>query len=397
MDNRAGQILDVKILAIIVAIVIAILAIFFGIVVTRGIEPINGTASEISIQGQKSAKNFKLEKGVAAVGTMNGGLFYTVGNDKMLPIASIAKVITILVVLDAKSFDDETFIEMTAADVERWRKTVSENGSNLQVVKGQRLSMRQILDGIMLSSANNLSDGLAIWAFGSLADYRLAAEKWLAENSLENTKIGADASGLDPGTVSTAADLIKIGRLAMQNPILKQIVGQQTANFPRLGKIENMNRLIGVGGFTGIKTGTTEEAGDGLLFANEYNSETIIGVVLHQDGNEKRFSETKRFMNFVKNQLETLTLPAGSIAGYYSLPWGRVARVTVADEIKIMAWAGSEIKPEININPISEAFSKGDTVGEIVFGGKKSGLILVEDIEMPDAFWKLTNIDKLVF
>jgi len=372
-------------------------------VATRDIQPIEGTTIDVSLKSFKApAKDFVMDDGVMAVGTLEGGLKFTTDANTKYPIASIAKMITLLVVLDKKdSKTDEPeggpIVLMSAEDDARWWKTVAENGTNLKVVEGQQLSLRQIIEGIVLSSANNLADTLVIWAFGSFDEYKAVATKWLAEKGLKDTEIGADASGLDPGTISTTADLIKLGQLVMKNQTLREIVGLKTAVFPEIGEIENLNLLVGENGFIGIKTGSTVEAGDGLLFANKLDQEIIIGVVLGQKTNEMRFSEAERVMEFARTQVETLTLSAGSLIGRYSLPWSLMVKVVTDREIKCQVWFGDELKSKIKLDDINKEYQAGEGIGEVALCGKKAKLILDDKIIMPDAFWKVSNIDKLVF
>ena len=383
--------------------VFAVVAIVAGagiFVATREVTPIDGTNIGVTLKSFKSpSKNYKLDEGLMAVGTVSEGLKFMTGEDKAYPIASVAKVITALVVLEEKSIEKDggPKIPILSDDVARWFKTVNENGTNLKVNEGQQITLRQMLEGIILSSANNLADSLAIWAFGSFDKYHTAATDWLAKNGLDGTKIGTDASGLDPGTVSTAKDLITIGSLVMKNETLREIVGQKTAIFPEIGEITNQNRLLGENGFVGIKTGTTEEAGYCLLFANDYKGEIIIGVVLGQKDNNARYTEAERAFDFAKNQTETLVLPAGSVVGRYNLPWGLSVKIVSASEIKTLVWFGNELTSKVKIDPIDSAKQAGDKVGEITFGNQKSDLILDDDIKMPDVFWKISNINQLKF
>ena len=87
---------------------------------------------------------------------------------------------------------------------------------------------------------------MAIWAFGSLKNYSQAANQYLEDQGLVETHVGSDASGFNPSTTSTARDLVRIGELVMQDPVLKQIVGQSSASdFPVVNNIKNVNSLLG--------------------------------------------------------------------------------------------------------------------------------------------------------
>jgi D-alanyl-D-alanine carboxypeptidase (penicillin-binding protein 5/6) len=108
------------------------------------------------------------EQGTAAI-AMDGAVKASFNGDEVRAMASVAKVITALVVLEAKPLgvtDAGPNLTMTEADVARYDTAKSGGQSNLEVKVGQTITQRQMLDGVMLASANNLAESLAIWAFG---------------------------------------------------------------------------------------------------------------------------------------------------------------------------------------------------------------------------------------
>ena len=118
---------------------------------------------------------------------------------------------------------------ITQADVDIYNRYVAQDGSVVPVTVGEKITLYQMLQALMLPSANNIADSMAIWAYGSLQNYSLAANKYVAAHGMNITHIGSDASGLAPDTVGTAHDLVLLGKLAMEHPVLSAIVGQQTA------------------------------------------------------------------------------------------------------------------------------------------------------------------------
>lgn len=150
---------------------------------------------------------------------------------------------------------------------------------------GEQLSEYQMLEAMMLPSADNMADSLAIWAYGSLPAYQAAANQYLANHNINDTHVGVDASGLDPSTVSTAHDLVLLGEAAMQNAVLAEIVAKPSVNgFPLMGTISNTNTLLGQNGIVGAKTGNTDQAGGVFVFAANYNDAngqelSVVGAV----------------------------------------------------------------------------------------------------------------------
>src|SRR5690606_20404380 len=106
---------------------------------------------------------------------------------------------------------------------------------------------------------------------------------WLAKNELTSITV-VDTSGLDPRSTGTVDDIVRLGELALENPIVAQIVGTKSIQIHDIGTVENTNGLIGHDGVDGIKTGTLDSFGANLLFSSSIvvGSETIelVGVVL---------------------------------------------------------------------------------------------------------------------
>ncbi|MBO0861980.1 MAG: hypothetical protein J2P21_26510 [Chloracidobacterium sp.] len=108
------------------------------------------------------------------------------------------------------------------------------NGSEIsKALVGEQLSECQMLKAKLLPSANNMADSLAIWAYGSLQENSATANKFLGSHGLNGAHVDPDASGFNPSTVSTAPDMVRIGKLVMQNPALAEIVAKKSVSgFP---------------------------------------------------------------------------------------------------------------------------------------------------------------------
>jgi D-alanyl-D-alanine carboxypeptidase (penicillin-binding protein 5/6) len=205
-----------------------------------------------------------------------------------LPIGSIAKVMTALVVLHRKPMTGTgPTYTITDQDVGFYDQVIAENGSSLPVVSGEQFTERQLLLALLLPSANNIADTLAVWVAGS--ETAFVADLNAEAKTLGMTQTGfADASGFSPQTASTAADLVKLGRAALANPTLAALVAAQSAVMPDGSTIQNLDTdLTTVPGWLGIKTGSTSQAGGCFLFAADHPGPlgggpevTVVGAVL---------------------------------------------------------------------------------------------------------------------
>lgn len=213
-------------------IVLIVLVIYVVWALVRPLPPLApADASQLEV-GAPAGQLSWPPAGQAAVGIVGDTAIQTHGTQKPTPTASTAKLITALVVLEKKPLQpgqQGPVLTLDNDDVKLYKDNIAQDGSLVQVQAGEKISEYQVLQTIMLPSANNMADSLAIWAFGSLNNYSQAAHDYLQRHGLNETKVGNDASGLGPSTTSTASDLVKIGKLAMQNPVLAEIVAQPSA------------------------------------------------------------------------------------------------------------------------------------------------------------------------
>ena len=227
--------------------------------------------------------------GESAVGVVGHGVLATNGSQTARPTASTAKLITALTVLAKYPLQlgqSGPLLTMSRSDLAILSAYANLNGSRIsRMGVGEQLSEYQMLEAMMLPSADNMADSLAIWAYGSLPAYQAAANQYLTNHNINDTHVGVDASGLDPSTVSTAHDLVLLGEAAMQNAVLAGIVAKPSVSgFPLVGTITNTNTLLGQNGIVGVKTGNSDQAGGVFVFAANYNDAngqelTVVGAV----------------------------------------------------------------------------------------------------------------------
>lgn len=228
----------------------------------------------------------------AAVGVQDGGVIASQNDTKPRPIASIAKLITALAILEKHPLSNDEdmgpYIPITEADEQLYRDYVAKNGTVVLVKAGVPVPERDALEAMLLPSANNFADTTAIWAFGSLQNYHTYANAMLKRLGLNDTTVGVDASGLDPSTKSTASDLVRLGEIALKNPTIAHIVALPAANIPYAGDIPNYNVMVTKYGYTGLKPGESVEAGNTLLFSTDQTidgvNRTIVGAILGSEG-----------------------------------------------------------------------------------------------------------------
>jgi D-alanyl-D-alanine carboxypeptidase (penicillin-binding protein 5/6) len=341
--------------------------------------------------------------GIGAVGT--DGLLAASGSTEPVPIASISKIITTLVVLDAKPIDEGTdgaTLSFTSADVQIYNDYLAENGSVKAVAAGTTFTQREVIELLLVGSANNYAQSLVNWAFGSEEEYAVAANAWLTAHGLTSTSV-VDATGMSPSNVSTPQDLVKLGELALADSTVSTIIAQESVTVPRIGELSNTNKLLGVDGIDGIKTGTLDEAGACLLFSADVTVAgqdiTLVGVILGGPDHSVVNKDVRALLTSAEaGYHEVVLATAGQQFGTYSTEWGAQTPLVATEDRSTLVWSDTTVAATVSADAVTLA-DDGDDLGSVVFdvGGSEISIPLETSaaIEDPGAWWRLTNPSKL--
>ncbi len=336
------------------------------------------------------------KKGQAAVGALGYGVLAESKNQKPSPTASVAKVMLALAVLSKlplKLNEEGPMLQLTKADEMLYSTYLAKFGSVVEVKAGEQISEYNSLISTLLPSANNMADTLAIWAFGSVSNYVSYANNLAKSLNLNSTHI-ADASGFSPKTVSTAHDLVLLGQQALKNPVITQIVSKKSAKIAMIGEVKNTNRLLGINGITGIKTGNTDEAGGCYLVSTKTKLSTgqeitligaVMGAATMQDAmitSQPLFSQQKQFFQSRK------LVNNGQKIGYYQLPWGGQISAFASDDMYIFDWVGASATASVNLNNLNTS-AHNESVGYITYAGQKVFIKTDALPNQPSLKWRL--------
>ncbi len=179
------------------------------------------------------------------------------------PIASLTKLMTAHIVLTDHPLspgEDGPAITITSSDVDDYEQDAATDQSNIPVAVGEVLTERQVLEGLLVHSANNFADLLAVWDAGSISAFVQKMNAAATSLGMTHTTY-ADASGFSTQTVSSPADQLKVATLDMANPVVAQIVDHSTVTLPVSGTVGSFTPLVGLDGVVGVKSGFTTAAG----------------------------------------------------------------------------------------------------------------------------------------
>ncbi|MRW90715.1 peptidase S11 [Duganella sp. FT80W] len=213
-----------------------------------------------------------------------------------VPIASLTKLMTAMVVLDAKQDMDEK-IEIDRADVDMLKHSAS------RVPVGAELTRGDVLQLALMSSDNRAAASLGRTYPGGLPAFRMAVRAKIKALGLSQTVI-EEPTGLSPQNMSTATDLVKIATAASAYPDIRRITTDTKDVINIKGrKVEyhNTNRLVGAKGWdVGLsKTGYTEEAGRCLIMRFKSGGKNNTLVLLNAKANSARMMDALNIRRFI--------------------------------------------------------------------------------------------------
>lgn len=220
--------------------------------------------------------------------------------DAVLPIASITKVMTAMVVLDAGLSGTEV-LEVSEAD----RDTERHSSSRLPI--GSRLSRAELLNLALMSSENRAASALSRNYPGGQGAFVRAMNAKAAAIGMADSHF-SDPTGLSSGNVANARDLARMVRAASAYPLIRQYSTASEATVdlgPRQVTFRSTNRLIDDPAWEiGMqKTGYISEAGKCLVMQARIESRTMIIVLLDASGAQSRFADAQRLRRWMTDRL----------------------------------------------------------------------------------------------
>ena len=313
-------------------------------------------------------------EGEATVAVEGVGNLGSTGGQKPVPIASVAKVMTAYLTL--KQFPlapgaEGFHVRITRAEVNEEHERVALDQSTVEVRAGETLSERQLLEALMLPSANNIAALLAVHDAGSTDAFVRQMNATAKELGMSQTNY-TDPSGFEESTVSTASDQVKLARMAMRDPTFAAIVSKPSAQLPVVGRVLNYNELVGHDGYVGIKTGSDEAAGGCLLFAKEMtvggHTFTVLGAIFGQHDGElvsAALAGADRLADSVAAAVRPrVAIPAGTTVMTLENADGGTVPVKTARPLREIGWPGMRTPVHLSIGPPRRSASAGRTLGD---------------------------------
>jgi D-alanyl-D-alanine carboxypeptidase (penicillin-binding protein 5/6) len=264
---------------------------------------------------------------------------------------------------------------MTVADHQAWIEASEADESNIEVLAGEKLDERQLLQALMIPSANNIANYLAAWDAGSVPKFVAKMNATARALGLTHTSY-ADPSGFDPKSRSDAIDMARLASIAMENYELRWIVDEQSIHLPVAGEIWNLyNPAIGVDGIIGVKSGFTSLAQSNLVTAawrrvGDHRVLVISAVIDQPLSLYSDAQEDEALLNAAASELRaTAVVPGEAQVAQAEAAWNHTdAAVSIQSPAVVVGWPGMRLSLSLVPVPAGTAqgahgWPKGSTIG----------------------------------
>lgn len=294
-----------------------------------------------------------------------GEFAFTQNADVRRGMASTTKIMTALVAIEQGDTAAEIVIPPEAVGVE---------GSSLYLKAGEKMTLRDLLYGLLLQSANDAAEAIAVAVGGSVEGFADLMNAKAAQMGLTDTHFTNPHGLADENHYTTARELAEIAAEAMRQPLFREICGSRRAAIPNGegGKryLVNHNRLLFTyAGAVGVKTGFTKATGRCLVSAAQRDGVELIAVTL---GAPDDWRDHAAMLDYGFSAYERVTLAAaGQAFGVLPLLGGDEPDVEVCTpgEVSVVLprTRGSIVERIVLNRPRFAPVYAADTVGRVVW------------------------------
>lgn len=329
-------------------------------------------------------------------------------DDGSYPLASLTKLVTVLVCLEAEPLEpgaDGPVHVWSAADRQQQLEYQARLGIIYPIPIGTEVTTRQLLLMSLLPSANDFAAAYANSVFGSNDEFVAAVDDWRKRHDLESLRI-FEPSGMDERNVANAADMVRIARLALADPTIAEFTSMESADMPwGIGRVENSNPLLGaMEGIVGLKTGSLSVVGFNLVAAQRGEASereyTSIAVTLARPTRGDRVDSTRDVLNAMSKLPQELTVvEEGEVVGSVTTWQGQQIDLVAAGGAVSLLLPGETVSRTVKLHRLAAAPSKSPA-GEITVTAPTEiepvSIVTTAAIIEPDLWWRITHPGELL-
>ena len=318
-----------------------------------------------------------------------GKILYANNENQSLPPASVTKIMTLLLIMEAIEQKKIDYTDMVSAS----EHACSMGGSQIFLEPGEQMSVDDLLKSVVIASANDAAVTLAEYVAGTEESFVEMMNSKAAELGMKNTHF-ENTNGLDDTTqnhVTSAKDIAIMSRELIKYPRITEYssIWMDTIRNGEFG-LTNTNRLIRFyKGATGLKTGSTAKAGFCVSATAERDGMTLIAVIMGAPGRDQRNRSATALLNygfsnyavFENTDRQTYELPV--IKGKSVVCKAQEGELRAVIDKKSMTKVERTVEIKENlVAPVKE----GEQIGTVTYsiGGKVIGsceIVTVQSIE----------------
>ncbi len=336
-----------------------------------------------------------------------GKILHSKNADQKVYPASTTKILTALITLERLSLTEVVTASQEAIS------PINHNHSNMGILAGEQLTVEQLLYGLLVHSANDAANVLAVHISGSLEEFAVLMNQRAKELGATNTNF-TNAHGFhDDNHYTTAEDLAKMAAFAMKNETFANLVSTVKYQIPPTNKYKdiryfsNTNMMLSANktrhhlysACIGIKTGSTDESGNCLVSAAEKNGTRLLAVVMkckNEGVNEGAYSftDSRALFDYGFENYKHITIASKDDVVESSkvreAKDSKRVSLSPLDELRVLLPKTTDlasIKAEATKNDTIKApIKKGDILGEVTYSlnGEILGttkLVAINDVE----------------
>ena len=342
-------------------------------------------------------------QGGGEVEIQNVGTIGSFNVNQQIPLASTAKIVTALVIVKDHPLSlgsTGPTIAITSADAATYQSMLGQQDSVMAVASGENLTEYQLLEALLIPSADNIAVKLATWDAGSVSAFVTKMNSMAKALGMTHT-VFKDPSGLDTGTVGSAGDEVQAALALLKNPVLSKIVSMPQATLPIVGVVYNVNYNVGHDGFVGIKTGSIGNGANLVFAATGVSSKhLIVGAILGQSGVQPlsaALSESTKLVNAARKVPGNFSvLKKGEEVGLIDAPGVQPIPIDAAQAVSFTGWSGLHVNYTAKFLPLKSQVAKGAKVGTLTVSvGEQSqtvALIATKAVKSPSVAWRLKRL-----
>ena len=291
-----------------------------------------------------------------------GEVLYAVNARERLPLASITKLMTAIVVLDWARPSEIVTVEESVS-------TVGESTINLE--EGERMRVRDLLAAALIQSANDAAYALALHVGrGDVEAFVRLMNAKAGELGLDDTRF-VRPDGLDrPGHYSTARDVFTLARAAMRQPLIRKLVRRRDGTIGGGRSLFAWNDLLGTfPGLIGVKTGHTDDAGWCQVAAARRDGVTTYAVILGSPTRSRRNQDLAELLEWGLAQYARVTVvDADRRYASAGIPFSDARLALVADDAgRGVVRLGRPLVERVTAPALVDLpVARGERLGEIV-------------------------------